>query len=403
MKDEHYTDVKIYKIYAILLDAEEPFCYIGKTTSQRLSAAYHRHRRGEVAATEGFLSQKDEQPQLYLLEELPMTNARAHKRVLAWIHIFMTNGYSLINHSGSVKQAKNLKPDTERMVEELQKEPLEKILQRTILMHPADADTKPEPYGLPLREDKKCTLSVRLKESEKQQFLRFCKRKKITQKQGFSLLLDYAENDGNTKQLHAILAEKDAQIYKLKQENKLIQTRKVMQEVKKGIEDHTSFLKEGLKQYLGELFASDIKTEPLKVISYRRYMREKEPSIEYVYPETDGFMCIKLEALLWGMSRKRALFVLGITENGSHIRLRYYPKDEFLGYPLYGCPYAYKGARWFVGFRQSKDGAMNLVAAFPLEKTNVKNTNCVETIEPESWDQKATLDDQIKCAQTRRG
>jgi len=98
MNANHYKKQKLFKIYAILLSAEDNFCFIGKTASPRLSAAYHRHRRGEIAATAGWFSEENEIPKLYLLEEVNTSTALAYKRVLAWIHLFMSNGYSVINH-----------------------------------------------------------------------------------------------------------------------------------------------------------------------------------------------------------------------------------------------------------------------------------------------------------------
>lgn len=401
MERNHYTVTKTFKIYAILLPAEENFCFVGKTTGRRLSAVYHRHRRGEVTATEGFLSQKDEYPQLYLLEELSLSSAQAYKRVLAWIHIFLNNGYAVINHNRSVVQARNLKPDTAHMVEELKKEPLENVLQRTLVRKPTDADAKPELQHLAQEKEETATFNVRLKASEKQLFLNFCKKRKLTQKQGFSILLDYADSSADTKHLQGILKQKDARIRELELYNEKIKAKKVTKGTQEYLKEYSSFLKNGLEQYLNAIFPIDVTGEPLKATSYRRYMKEKDINIEYVYPEADGFMCIKLEAFLWGMSRKRTLFVLGTTENGHHIRLRYYPRREYMGYPLHDCPYAHKDAYWFVGFRKSKDGAMDIVMALPLGSLKLEDNTCNEVSRTEQIGPKKTLLEQINCAYSR--
>ena len=400
MNANHYKQQKHFKIYAILLSAEDNFCFIGKTSSPRLSAAYHRHRRGEIAATAGWFSEENEIPKLYLLEEMSVSTALAYKRVLAWIHLFMSNGYYVINHEKSIIQAKNLKEDTKRIVEELSKEPLSQILLRTYLDSPTSGDTSPPPVSNKQSPEPKSFLSVRLSNSEKQHFLDFCQQNKLSQKQGIFLLLDYASEDHYQKNIGEQLSKNADQIQKLKSENTALRERLRAATTSKEdiLSSYIEFLKTGLQQYFADLFPVHTTTSILKPISYYRHlMQERSIHPSHIYPEDDGFMFIHLQKLVWGRSKRRALFVLGMDDNKRLYRFRYYPKDFYLGYPLNGSPYAYEGARWFVGFRRAKDGAMDLIAAFPATVAAMDDPRN----KPADYKERESLDAQIKRAASR--
>ena len=139
MNSNHYEEKKEFRIYAILLRAEENYVYVGKTTGRRISAVYSRHTTGGVKATEGYFDQ-GETLEFYLLEELQVTTSTAYKHIVAWCHIFQRAGYAGINHEKTLSQAENLLPETRAIVESHSQKPLEQILQCTRLENPASAD-----------------------------------------------------------------------------------------------------------------------------------------------------------------------------------------------------------------------------------------------------------------------
>jgi hypothetical protein len=404
MNKKHYAEQKRYKIFALLLSAEEEFCFIGKTSSPRLSAIYSNHICGRVGATKGYFDLDNERPRLYLLEELTLTTAEAYKHVLAWIHIFSSNGYASINHEGQNIQAKNPLPDTTVIIQGLNAEPLEKILQRTFIARPADANSPPMPKEISESQET-AQMNVRMKKSDKQRFLAFCDRLHLNQKEGFSILLDHAETEATTVHLDTILEEKARRILELEDKNRALQSKlsTLTADPKERFKKEFSFFKKGIENYLLALFPQSEQGIPMKPLLYRRFMKQKDPAITYRYPDSDGFMRITLEGLLWGLSRKRALFIVGQCENGTYIRLRYYPKDDFLGYPLKESPYAFEGSRWYVGYKRAADGAMNLVAAFPLSVIDTENQPPVGRLR-ENTDsfKRPSLDEQIFSADLRR-
>lgn len=54
------------------------------------------------------------------------------------------------------------------------------------------------------------------------------------------------------------------------------------------------------------------------------------------------------------------LFVLGKTNVGDKVKLRWYPKEHFVGITPRNEMYAYSGVRWLAGFVVAPDGATNL-------------------------------------------
>lgn len=403
MNSKHYTEKKRFKIFALLLSAEEEFFFIGKTSSPRLSAIYSNHIRGRVGATKGYFDLDDERPRLYLLEELTLTTAEAYKHVLAWIHIFSSNGYASLNHEGQNVQAKYPHPDTTVIIQGINAEPLEKILQRTFIARPADANGPPMPKEIPESRET-AQMNVRMKKMDKQRFLAFCDRLHLNQKEGFSILLDRTEKETANAHLEVILREKDQRILELEDKNRALRSKlsTLTADPKEWFKKEFSFFKEGIENYLFALFPQREHGIPMKPLSYRHFMKRKDPAITYRYPDSDGFMCITLEGILWGLSRRRALFIVGKGEDGAHFRFRYYPKADFLGYPLKGSPYAFEGARWYLGYKRAKDGAMNLVAAFPLSAINTENQVPVGRLHENADSlKKPSLDEQIFSAEMR--
>lgn len=394
-----YCEIKRFRIYALILEAEETFVFVGKTTGRRLSAAYSRHRTGSVAATEGYFNQ--DLPKMYLLEDLEATMDTAYRHVVAWCRIFREEGYALLNHDGTLAHMEDMAPRTEAIWRELQKEPLEQILRRTWLPRPADGDEKPLPKPQP-PEDKTVQMNIRLQETQKEAFQRFCEAGAFSQREGFGLLLDKAAN--GDAHMQGMLKARDERIGMLEAENRKLRTK--LRERKPGqksqreqlLEGYLEFSAEGIRRYLQLLFPENEGRSTLPECAYRKFIKYLPWGEKPRYPEEEGFLVLKLETILWGSGLRRSSFVVGIGEDGLRYRLRCYPRKTYLGLPLRGSALACPGARWLLGCRKSSDGAMELMAGFPLLPEPAEEP----VPEAPIMRQKPSLESQIRSAAGRR-
>ena len=146
MHSQHYTLIKVFRIYALFLLGEdgEKIIYIGKTAGRRISAVYSNHIHGKNAATEPFFgTEATERPSLHLLETLQIATADAYRHVLCWINLFQQKGYRVINHEKMQLQASHLRPQALDILKMLPQEDLPELLMRTRLVRLQDADFRP--------------------------------------------------------------------------------------------------------------------------------------------------------------------------------------------------------------------------------------------------------------------
>jgi len=154
-------------------------------------------------------------------------------------------------------------------------------------------------------------------------------------------------------------------------------------------EKQLHFLREGLTQYLNLLFPDEKERSALPESSYRKFMKKCPQKERPRYPEADGFLILRLEALLWGSSLRRAAFLIGIGDDG----IRCYPKADHTGLFPRRSSYAFPGAYWYVGYQKSTDGALDLMAAFPLDVGSAASSK------PEKPQRKESLDTLIHRAE----
>ena len=160
------------------------------------------------------------------------------------------------------------------------------------------------------------------------------------------------------------------------------------------------FLLAGVKQYIQLLFPQRVATQPVKSRSYKHFTRGLLPHEEFIYPEEEGFYVISLQAVLWG--NNKSCFYAGIGADGKHYRFRYFAKEWFTGIPPRGSGYEEQHSLWLMGCKKASDGAMDLVAAFPLSCANgnrnaTKNEKDIPSVSPA----KTALADRIADIESR--
>lgn len=404
MNPSHYQEKKHFRIYALTQEGEGSCAYVGKTTGRRLSAIYSRHVTGAVAATEGDFDQ-GEKPRMHLLEELFVSTAEAYCHTLAWAYIFEEfGGYALLNSNGTYRHVVHLQPETKAIVDELCQEPLEEVLKRTYLAKPSEGDLPPESVPETEAPDRKSIqMNVRINREDKAVFDQFCKTEGISQREGFSVLLDQAAKDRKNEALLSLSRSQKATIRDQEKQIRELEEKLLAYESGEGsqherrLKEKLARMREGINTYLKLLLPQQPGGATLPEGKYRRYTRFFNTGDKPVYPAEEGFYVLELERILWSNGRSPCFFLIGTGEDGQCCKLRCYPKADHVGLHIRDSVYAKPGAQWLLGCQRSNDGAMDLIAAFPLpESVGGEEQRAV----PERH--RNTLDDLIGSAEKRR-
>lgn len=373
---KHHTEIQKFRIFALVLDKE---IFVGKSAANRMSAVYSRHRCGTVAATQGHLD-REQAPTLHILKELSCTGSEAYRHVLAWIHLFSEAGYSSLNHPGTEESAECLYSQTEAIYKSLPQEPAERILEKTRVQKPADADRKP--MHIPLlqpKPEKNIQMNLRMSPRDKKRFDRFCQEHGLRARDALGLLLDQVIGEDSHR--NQILVAKEKELEALRRDKRPAPEKPVW----------LDFLLPGLKRYI-QLFYPPEPGRGLPVYTYKGFHRQLPDGIRYAFPDQEGFFLLEAEATLWG--KHKARFIVGQGENGEYLKLRSYPKPYFSGVHIWNYP---PGTLWLVGCRKANDGAMEIAASFPvpLELSQPEE----EVLEPQ---RKSALDEQIDRAEWKK-
>ena len=395
MQKAFYTVEKRTTIYALVCRRGGCWVYVGKTTSPRISAVYSRHRCSEVGATRGFCDRPEYPPELYVLEHLRATGAEAYRYVLAWLRCFLEHGYTAMTHGATENQAWELHPETEKIYREIGKESLETVLTRTYVARPADANLPPEPQPLvqtKAEREKTEQMNVRMSRENKLRFEAFCRAHEVNQRQGFALLLEQPGEQSILAEMQRKIRKQEAEIKKLRSRLDA-QSGRAEAPAEQEARGYLQFLLPELKAYLDYLFFREEPPEPLPNLNFRKFQRTNPQADLYIYPENEGFYQLVPEAVVWGISRSRPCFVMFRGEHGERYKLRTYPKDHYAGFSFRSPLPVEPGTKWQIGVRKAKDGAMEIVAAFPIPGGTEPDSHEEAVIQ-----QKCSLDSMIRSA-----
>lgn len=380
MNKEHYTEVKHHYIYIIYHEIDHA-TFIGKTYSSDPYTVLGAHLRGERASTrEDFGSDPDwnDLVNFHILESLECTGAEAYRHVIAWCRFFEDANFLLIVPYGTARYSEYFQPETQAIYDTVCAPfTVEEVLNREIsLWEGKPCSTSPTPLSNDEGGDCNAALfqlNVRVTYDVSEGFKRFCKRMGVTQSNGLRLLLLSQQEKCPRIVAHSyqedMLAKADT-IAKLKEElrkakEKLVALPKPKNEEKA----RSTVIRRAVKQALRQQKPASYLT-PLLPISFYKAKGVVDFS-SYSYPSEEGVCFLALDALVYGRSHLKQfspLFVLGRTADGSRLKLRWYPKKEFVGIsPTSRSPFYHKGSFWSVGYALANDGAYDLYAAIPAE------------------------------------
>jgi len=111
---------------------------------------------------------------------------------------------------------------------------------------------------------------------------------------------------------------------------------------------------------------SDDDREPLKIQRFKTAKTQLNYK-SYHYPTNTGCLIITLHYLAYGKGSVPPLFICGEDSSGNLIKLRWYPKAEYIGISPHSKVHSYEGSQWLVGYLQAVDGATDMIAGIPLD------------------------------------
>lgn len=359
MKDLFHNQIRPYYIYVIFCRMDGT-AFIGKTYSKNPRARFNAHLRGECAQTrETFGPDCFDQSEItfQVLEALSCTGSDAYRHVVAWCRFFEDAGFELINAAGVVEDSEALLSQTQSIYAEVCAAfSLDEVLTRHVPMHQSPS-AKEDP--IPLRQ-----LNLRVRQDVMDGFKIFCEERSLTQSDALRLLLLSQENCNSQALADSIqrdLTIRDAQISALQTSLHMAKEKLALssQNVLISIIGQTVYQDLSLRSFNPPL-------SPLSPLSFRRAKQILDFSA-YSYPGEAGSCYLVLDALVYGRGRQPALFVLGHAQDGTLIKLRWYPKKGFVGISPRSSIHAYRGSIWSVGYTVAKDGALDLIAAIPID------------------------------------
>lgn len=351
--------------------------FIGRCAAQKLSTIVRSHCRGEHLQTEEYFDLETKRPELYVLDEVDEVSPITYRHLLAWVHVFDQAGYEVINRAAVLERAWDLRPETRKIVDKIMEQPLEFYLAQGHCADYKAADRQPVPADTEVTQQDPALaterLSVRLTKAEMEGLKAFASDRNLTMRQVLPYLLSTAiMADGSRHKLDSALQQvqdkyqqtvarlklRDAklcgQIDVLKEKNKLLREQYVK---------HADAWQQGIQKYLSYFESSSLIPMELEKGRYKPYREQSHT--EYHFPKEEGFAVIRPAAVLYGKSQG-SRFIVGTTDQGEPLKLRYYPNKQFLGRFLTDEAFGLRGSCWLVGWEKTSDGAMQLNFALPL-------------------------------------
>ena len=247
--------------------------------------------------------------------------------------------------------------------------PLEEYLAGELIESGPSSQKIPEAGG---KERASCQLCLRITPGEKEAFRNFCRARNLRQTDALARLLNTSsENTApDIRRLSELLEASEAQCAKLTEENDRLRDGKTVPRSER-IENHAreifNFAQQAVRTFVKHTYTREKYTNlPIKEFRYEEFKRRIPQSERYQYPLEEGCYVVKLLALVWGKTRNPMYFVMGQTLEGECLKFRFYQKKEFVGVQVRQSYYALLDSQWLLAGRKAPDGAVDLMAAFPL-------------------------------------
>lgn len=402
MSDKFHSEKRTFAIYAVY-DLQEEVVFVGKTSSNNPRSRYTSHLRGEVKATQDDFGPKGQCrfPQFCVLEVLEETESIAYKHLLAWAEYFQEAGFALLNGRGTFLNTLYLYPETRRIYEAVcAPYTLDTVLSRKI-EHPKEE--KPV-YSK--------QLNIRVMSDVSQRFHTFCSRFGGTQNEALDTLLHLYEA---SSEIQEVLSKTCVTLNNLKQtSNNQAEEIKILKhtlsqkdrEISVRKNQEISVLRQVVEFLTDSLYDTYNTGVPLDRVSYKEALRTGMFG-KFTYPSESGISIVTLDGLAYGKSGSKTidsikgynntpLFLFSHTDTGQHIKLRWFPRKEYIGIFPTSSKFAIQGSRWLIGYLvNTAQTNVDLILGIPLMQSSDADVAPVTTEEVKP---KRSLDQQIESA-----
>lgn len=379
MADKFHVEIEHWYIYAVV-SREDKLAYVAKSCAKNPVARYYEHTRGEIKWTKYDFGPNgySRDPEFVILEALDCTSPEAYRHIIAWCHFFEEQKFCLLNNPTKAWQCDFLKSETKKIYDAVcAPVSISEVLDREVIYERVEAErVTPDK---PKNKNQMTQLNIRVQRSVAESFRDFCEQVHLSQNNALALLLA-PENQARLESINAPWKELQYQKElneQLKIENE--QLRKKRNELQLREKDYRKVIAEMVNQVVGEIAKNSCKDFVKQPVLSAMHFKDAKRQLDfdsYQYPDRCGIEEITLVALVNGIQKMQlnrelllptALFVLAETNAGDKVKLRWYPKDHFVGITPRNEMYAYFGARWLIGFVVAPDGATDLIANVPLE------------------------------------
>lgn len=349
--------------------------YVGRTTSPNLSPICYAHCRGEHLSTKGCFDLDGKRPELVILEHLSVPSLVAYRHQLAWLYRLSQEGYQVLGSPETLERAKELSTYTQSILDQICAEPLEAVLARGRCVRYADADVTPSETPQPkVAENSGAAsemLSIRLSPTEKERFDAYADTLGMTRRDLLQYLvtqdrtLKHMDLDTDLLEIKKVHSQKQEQLNRQitdLREN-LAKTRDSKAEIQHRHTGERRLMQDALRAYLGRFTPSSRIPLTIEQGYYRDYMQDTQ--IAYSYPADEGHAVLRPAAVLLGSNNTH--FLIGTTEQGEEIKVRYYPGSGYLGISPASERFGLRGTHWLVAWRRAEDDVMQMILALPLD------------------------------------
>lgn len=369
------TDKHNYQIYALV---SGKYAFVGKTEARETRPILLRHLRGANKYTAPHYQNAGESLQMHILTSVHGDHRMGYRYVIAFARLMQDMGYLLLNSPSILAAASDIYPPTQQILDTIKGTPLQQWLSADATALPESkkpqlATTKRDPITTKNPASERMT--VRMTPEEKARFDDYAHQTGVTQRQALQLLLrnqqsiepfeiDWSCDDYVRMLLNPYrdqIARLTDQVSALKEELKNYKKEKTEKQ-----KQMDKLLRSGVCQYIDLLIPASPNALPLEWGSYKTASRSLSPSERYFPPDEVGFFLFHPEHLLWGKGPRPPIFVCGRGPDGKKMRLRYYPKSDYLGIPITNEHYGTQESVWFVGTVRAADGAAELILSLPL-------------------------------------